>query len=134
MEMSLAYKALIAAAFIFGGGVMIGLFISFMYRHLKIVGPKCLWAGFNLLVLAIGFTEQMAAILLIYFSPLYLAPFVGGWIGLKYAAGWQPSGTAFAREKSLLALIGTVWSFGFGIAAGLLINKNAIDLLWKTHV
>ena len=72
---------------------------------------------------------------LVVLAPSYLAPFVGGWIALKYAANWQKKDELHARENSLLALIGTFWSFAIAIAAGCFINPEALNYFagWKTH-
>lgn len=126
VQLTLATRILIASVIVFGGGAIIGAFISMMQRHLKIVPPDERCSGFNRLVFFVGATERVAAVLLIVFAPVYTAPFVGGWIALKYAANWQPRDAPFARQKSLLALIGTVWSFGFGILAGCIINPTAL--------
>jgi hypothetical protein len=127
MELTLTYKILVALTAIIGGHVILGLFISVMYHQLKIDPPKGRWQGFGLLVFFVGATEQLAAILLIGFAPKYVASFIGGWTGLKYASNWQPKDAPFARSKSLLALIGTVWSFTFGVVAGCIINPEALN-------
>src|SRR3954447_9830479 len=36
-----------------------------------------------------GGTERAVALTLVLLAPLYLPAFVGGWIGLKFAANWK---------------------------------------------
>jgi hypothetical protein len=57
-------------------------------------------------VLFIGVTERAVALTLIVWTPSYLPAFVGGWVALKFALGWQRAPPDVAKE-SLLALIGT---------------------------
>ena len=37
----------------------------------------------------IGFTERAVALTLFLLAPRYLAVFIGGWVLLKFALGWQ---------------------------------------------
>ena len=135
MEMTLGCKYLIAATAILLGGLPIGVFISLMYYHLlPRNGCRCT-EGFGWLVFFVGATERGAALILTVFAPVYLGPFVGGWMTFKYAANWQANDAPIAREKGLLALVGTAWSFAIAIGAGLLISHEAIVYFtdWKTH-
>jgi len=112
------------AASVFGGHYIVG-------EGLHRIRKKCFpnrstdWESSDpatSLVFFVGATERFMATTLVVIKPSYLLPFVGAWIALKYAANWLPSGTPFAREDSLLALIGTTWSIAIAIAVGWLIN------------
>lgn len=80
------------------------------------------WAGF-----LIGFTERAVALTLVILAPRYLATFIGGWVLLKFAIGWQrtPLNPRVARGI-LLALIANVLSFAIAIAGGLYLHPSAL--------
>jgi hypothetical protein len=40
----------------------------------------------------VGGTERCVATTLVLLAPNYLAPFIGGWIALKFAANWKRQG------------------------------------------
>jgi hypothetical protein len=68
-----------------------------------------------------------------------LTAFIGGWVLLKFAIGWQREKRDDDDEKevatqSFLALIGGVLSFSIAIAIGIFLNPNALEV-WKnaTH-
>jgi hypothetical protein len=84
--------------------------------------PIIEWMGFW-----IGFTERAVALTLVILAPRYLVTFVGGWILLKFAIGWQrtPLTPKLARGVQL-ALIANVLSFGIAIAVGLYLNPTAL--------
>jgi hypothetical protein len=86
------------------------------------IRPIIEWAGFW-----IGLTERAVALTLVIWAPRYLARFIGGWILLKFAIGWQrtPLNPKVALG-SLLALIGNVLSFAAAIAGGLYLNPGAL--------
>jgi hypothetical protein len=75
----------------------------------------------------LGATERAVALTLVLLAPPYLASFIGGWVLLKFAIGWQ-------REKhsdevargSFVALIGNVLSFAIAIAIGVYLNPDAL--------
>jgi hypothetical protein len=74
-----------------------------------------------------GATERFVALTLVLMAPAYLPTFIGGWVLLKFAIGWQrernderqpglilPPGWKHDRQvamQSFLALIGSVLSF-----------------------
>ena len=64
----------------------------------------------------------------------YLPSFIGGWIVLKFALGWQRERkTKEALTGSMLALIGNVLSFAIAIAIGAWLNPNALDVRAKAN-
>jgi hypothetical protein len=77
----------------------------------------------------LGVTERAVALTLLIWAPRYLAAFIGGWVLLKFAVGWQ---RAAYDEKGMvgigsqLALIGNVVSFAIAIAGGLYLNPSAM--------
>jgi hypothetical protein len=81
-----------------------------------------------------GAVERAVALTLVLLAPPYLPPFIGGWILLKFAIGWQ-------REKhddevakgSFLALIGNVLSFAIAIGVGVFLNPTALETWVKPH-
>ena len=67
-------------------------------------------------------------------APSYLPSFIGGWVLLKFAIGWQREkhGNQVA-EQSFLALIGNVLSFAIAIAVGAFVNPHALQV-WATTI
>jgi hypothetical protein len=106
---------------VFGGYWLVGAFMHFM-RSWIIPNHKETTQS-KRMVFFVGATERLVATTLIIFAPAYLAPFIGGWVALKYAANWQKKEETNAREHSLFAMIGTVLSFAIAIGAGLFINN-----------
>jgi hypothetical protein len=86
------------------------------------IRPIIEWSGF-----LIGLTERAVALTLVIWAPRYLATFIGGWVLLKFAIGWQrtPLNPRVALG-SLLALIANVLSFALAIAGGLYLNPSAL--------
>jgi hypothetical protein len=84
--------------------------------------PIIEWSGF-----LIGLTERAVALTLVAWAPRYLAPFIAGWVLLKFAIGWQrtPLNPRIALG-SVLALIANVVSFAIAIAGGLYLNDKAL--------
>src|SRR5262252_3414173 len=81
------------------------------------------WMGFFL-----GVTERGVALTLAIWAPRYLVTFIGGWVLLKFAIGWQRTqlNNRVARG-SQTALVGNVVSFAIAIAGGLYLNRPAIE-------
>jgi hypothetical protein len=81
-----------------------------------------------------GVVERAVALTLVLYAPPYLPPFIGGWVLLKFAIGWQRQeyGDAVAKG-SFLALIGSVLSFAIAIGVGVLLNPAALDIWAKPH-
>jgi hypothetical protein len=79
-----------------------------------------------------GAVERAVALTLVLWAPPYLASFIGGWVLLKFAIGWQREERSEAVAKgSFLALIGNVISFAIAIAGGVLLNPKALEI-WAT--
>ena len=110
-----------------GGWLAVGVCLYVMRR---LLGIKT--TSFALLDLFVGSTERAVALTLVLYSPPYLAAFIGGWVVLKFAIGWQrrPEGEEVG-QSSLLALIGNVLSFAISIAVGLYLNPGALAV-WAT--
>ena len=91
--------------------------------------PIIEWTGF-----CIGFTERAVALTLVLWAPRYLVTFIGGWVLLKFAIGWQrtPLNAKVARG-GLLALIANVLSFAAAIAGGLYLNPDALTYFENTN-
>lgn len=67
------------------------------------------------------------ALTLVLKAPPYLPAFVGGWVLLKFALGWQrETKSSEVLTDSMLALIGNVISFGIAIWVGASIYPHAI--------
>ena len=77
----------------------------------------------------VGATERFVGLTLVLMAPSYLSAFIGGWVLLKFAIGWQREkhGSQIA-EQSFLALIGSVVSFAIAIAIGVALNQKALDV------
>ena len=75
----------------------------------------------------IGCTERFVVTTLVIWTPIYVAPFIGGWVALKMAANWQSikDRTESVRQGSLIALLGNVYSFAIAIGAGLIVRPDA---------
>jgi hypothetical protein len=99
-------------------------FCMFLMRWLVSLAtdPFIEWSGF-----LIGSIERAVALTLMIWAPRYLVTFVGGWVLLKFAIGWQrtPLNARIVRG-SLLALIANVLSFAIAIAGGLYLNPAAL--------
>jgi hypothetical protein len=88
-----------------------------------------------------GSTERAVALTLVLMAPAYLPAFIGGWVVLKFAIGWQrqqiqPSllveDTGQVATQSFVALIGSVISFAIAIAVGLALYPEALNA-WATR-
>jgi len=82
---------------------------------------------------SIGTIERFVATTLTIFAPTLLAPFVGGWVALKFAANWQArkqGDEGLLAKHRLVALIGSALSFGWAIGVGILANPESA-LAWK---
>ena len=93
---------------------------------------------FDWLAFLVGAVERFVALTLVLGAPPYLPPFIGGWILLKFAIGWQREGYGgkgegeVAKER-FLALIGNVLSFAIAIFVGWLLNPQALEIWAKPH-
>jgi hypothetical protein len=81
-----------------------------------------------------GAVERAVALTLVLLAPAYLPSFIGGWVLLKFAIGWQRqrNGDEVARG-SFLALIGNVLSFAIAIWVGVLLNPKALEIWAQPH-
>jgi hypothetical protein len=88
---------------------------------------------FEWLVFWVGGVERTAAITLAFCAPNQLATFIGGWTVLKFAAGWQrePNDKSGVKSGSLVALIGSVLSFGFAMLSVWLVYPEIISVIGK---
>jgi hypothetical protein len=94
--------------------------------------PSEFWGSWS--VFLIGVTERYVALTLVLLAPSYLASFIGGWVLLKFALGWQrESKNGEVLTDSMLAMIGNVLSLAIAIAAGIVLNPTAIDVWAKAH-
>ena|SRR5436190_815854 len=85
-----------------------------------------------------GAVERAVALTLMLLAPPYLPPFIGGWVLLKFAIGWQREGYGGKGEGEVakgrfLALIGNVLSFAWAIFVGVLLNPAALEIWAKPH-
>jgi hypothetical protein len=84
-----------------------------------------------------GATERAIALTLVLKAPPYLPAFIGGWVLLKFAIGWQREGYGGKGDEGevakgrFLALIGNVLSFAVAIAIGVALNPKALEV-WAT--
>ncbi|MFZ0149120.1 MAG: hypothetical protein WBG18_23230 [Xanthobacteraceae bacterium] len=89
---------------------------------------------FEPLDLWVGGLERAVATTLVFYAPKYLATFIGGWVVLKFALGWQRerAGRVHAPEvvitRSFLALGGNVISFGIAVVVGVLFHPASLDV------
>jgi hypothetical protein len=88
---------------------------------------------FEPLDLWVGGTERAVATTLIFYAPKYLAAFIGGWVVLKFALGWQRERTGRMHvpevvvTHSFLALGGNVISFAIAVVVGVLFHPASLD-------
>jgi hypothetical protein len=85
-----------------------------------------------------GAVERAIALTLVLLAPPYLSPFIGSWVLLKFAIGWQREGYGGKGEDEVakgrfLALIGNVLSFGWAIFVGVLLNPAALEIWAAPH-
>jgi hypothetical protein len=87
-------------------------------------------------VFFVGATERFVALTLVLLAPPYLPTFIGGWVLLKFAIGWQrvEKHDDETAKQRFFALIRSVLSFSIAIAIGVFLNPNALEV-WKnaTH-
>jgi hypothetical protein len=81
-----------------------------------------------------GAIERAVALTLVLWAAPYLPPFIGGWVLLKFAIGWQREkyGEEVAKG-SFLALTGSVLSFAIAIGVGVALNPAALDIWAAPH-
>jgi len=82
------------------------------------------------LPIIIGVTERFVALTLVLTAPAYLPAFIGGWVALKFAIGWQRvklHDDKQIAEGSFVGLIGNVISFAIPIAVGLVLYPEALN-------
>jgi hypothetical protein len=85
-----------------------------------------------------GAVERLVALTLVLWAPPYLPSFIGGWVLLKFAIGWQREGYGGKGEDEVakgrfLALIGNVLSFAIAIGVGVFLNPAALEIWAKPH-
>jgi hypothetical protein len=121
--MTIAIAYLVAC---FAGHLVVAALLYGMRRVTLKRRPELsdLW---ELSVFFIGVTERAVALTLVLWAPPYLPSFIGGWVALKFALGWQRERkTSEALTGSMLALIGNVLSFAIAIGVGVVLNPEAI--------
>ncbi len=82
----------------------------------------------------VGGIERAAATSLIIFVPTYLPAFIGTWVTLKFATHWKripPNDDGNVTQSSLIALIGSVLSFGFAIFVTVLVARPDAVEIWN---
>ncbi|MGC2075284.1 MAG: hypothetical protein WA728_04465 [Xanthobacteraceae bacterium] len=123
--MSVFLYALVYLLVCIGGNYLVGGCMNFIRRR---VGLKHQPPSTERAIKFIGGTERAVALTLYLLAPRYLAAFIGGWILLKFALGWQrtPPGPNIA-SGSLLAMIGNVLSFAIAIAGGYYLHPGTLD-------
>jgi hypothetical protein len=129
MTNALANGAIIAAAII-APNIVIGPILGLL-RLSSITSPennfqRWLRYSFGWLTLAVGVTERAFALTLFICAPSALLPFIGGWMALKYAARWHEIYGERGRKETLIALVGTAWSFAIAIAAAYYIHPQSL--------
>ena len=126
--MAIAIAYLVAC---FAGHLVVAVLLYGMRRATLKRRPEFsdMW---ELSVFFIGVTERAVALTLVLWAPPYLPAFIGGWVALKFALGWQRERkTSEALTASMLALIGNVLSFAIAIGVGVVLNPEAI-FVWAT--
>src|SRR5215831_15395302 len=75
----------------FAGHLVVAVLLYGMRRATLKRRPEFsdLW---ELSVFFIGVTERAVALTLVLWAPPYLPTFIGGWVALKFALGWQREG------------------------------------------
>lgn len=85
----------------------------------------------------IGLLERAIATTLVFYAPMYLAPFIGGWVVLKFALAWQRERPTIETEeaitRSFISLSGNVMSFASAIVIGVLLHPQALDA-WSSSL
>jgi uncharacterized membrane protein len=122
------YVVLAYLVSVFGGYVVV---LIAMYLIRKTTGQKqsAKWIDFWL-----GGTERAVVTTLVIVAPPYVAAFIGAWMALKVAANWQRrENTDEVRTATLIALIGSVFSFAIAIGCGVWANPEALRI-WSTPI
>ena len=91
------------------------------------------WSAF-----LVGASERAVALTLVLYAPPYLPSFIGGWVLLKFAIGWQREGHGGKDEDEVakqrfLALIGNLLSFAIAIGVGVFLHPPALEIWAKPH-
>src|SRR5271169_6545073 len=108
---------------IFGGWIFVGVFL-YGVRSCHSQEFEPLAESFGFLDLWIGSVERLAAYMLVLNAPRFVAVFIGGWTTLKFAAHWGKK--PHESSGSLIALTGSVLSFGFALFLGVVMNHTAL--------
>jgi hypothetical protein len=108
---------------ILGGWAITGVCVYYMRKTIGKPRPFFRW-----LDLWLGSAERIVATTLILFQPRYLAPFIGGWVALKFAANWRPP-VDKDEPISQVSLVGSVVSFAVAIGATIWMRPDVIAKL-----
>jgi hypothetical protein len=80
-----------------GGYVIVG---AYLYCVRRVLGMKS--KSFQLLDLLVGCTERAVALTLVLWAPPYVPTFIGGWVLLKFALGWQRTEHSQEGDQGIL--------------------------------
>jgi hypothetical protein len=106
------------------GGQLILAPVMELVRRLLVERPRRNWP----VSFAVGMTERAVTTALVLWAPGYVAPFVGGWTVVKFAAGWGriTSERPSVRVGHVMALVGTTWSFAIAISVALWFHPDSV--------
>jgi hypothetical protein len=107
-----------------GGYLIVGAYLYYVRRALDMKA-----GSFLLIDFLIGCTERAVALTLVLWTPPYVPAFIGGWVLLKFAIGWQRVPHSQEGDQGiLLALTANVISFAIALGVGLFVNPGALQV------
>ena len=116
MSYCLTYAISLVGGYLIAGGSVYLMRISIGARR----------EFFRWIDLWVGLTERSIATTLALFSPHLVAPFIGWWIALKFAANWKRRAGENIPQKSLVSLVGGLISFAVAITATMVVKPEII--------
>jgi len=114
-----------------GGFCVIGTYLYCVRKTIRRRSKKIEMesSSFELVDFLVGGTERAVALTLVLWAPPYVPTFIGGWVLLKFALGWQRTEHSEEGDTgSLLALTANVFSFAIAIGVGVYLNHEALNV------
>jgi hypothetical protein len=130
--MSILWFGLGYAISLGGGGLLARYWVVFLKKRIDPQYDSTTRLG--VLDWSLGILERAITTTLIIWAPTLAAPFIGGWVALKFAANWEKrdvDGDFHAQQQiarhRLTGIVGSTISIVVAVAVGLALNPHAIQ-------